>query len=66
MKGGKREGAGRPPAPPSAVIRIRVRVDQHKAIQELGGDVWLKRVISDALFLTYSENDLNKNTTASN
>ena len=49
MRGGKREGAGRPLAPESAVIRVRVPIVIHEKIKELGGDKWVKRVIIDAL-----------------
>ena len=49
MRGGKREGAGRPPAPPTAVIRIRLPMPVHKQVIERGGDIWLKRIISEAL-----------------
>ena len=41
--------AGRPPAPPTAVIRLRVPVADHAAILELGGDKWARRVILAAL-----------------
>ena len=49
MKGGKREGAGRPKAPESVVIRIRVAPEVAEAIQARGGAIWLKRVINDAI-----------------
>ena len=49
MKGGKREGAGRPPAPPSAVIRIRLPLPLHQKVKELGGDIWVKRIINEAI-----------------
>lgn len=49
MKGGKREGAGRPKAPESVVIRLRVAPEVAKAIQARGGAIWLKRVILEAI-----------------
>lgn len=49
MKGGKREGAGRPKAPPTAVIRIRLPVPQHERLMQLGGDVIVKRLIEEHL-----------------
>jgi hypothetical protein len=49
-KGGKREGAGRPPAPPSVVVRIRLSLPEHDKVTALGGDVWIKRVLREALF----------------
>jgi hypothetical protein len=48
-KGGKREGAGRPVSAPSAVLRIRLPLPVHAQVVELGGAVWLKRIISEAL-----------------
>jgi len=41
--------AGRPKAEPTAVIRLRVPVDAHAAIVELGGDKWARRIILAAL-----------------
>ena len=49
MKGGKREGAGRPPAPPSAVMRIRLPLPVHARVYALGGDIWVKRIINEAI-----------------
>ena len=49
MKGGKREGAGRPKAPESVVIRVRVAPEVAEAIQARGGAIWLKRVIQEAI-----------------
>ena len=49
MRGGKREGAGRPPAQPTAVMRIRLPLPVHKQVIERGGDIWLKRIINEAL-----------------
>lgn len=47
MKGGKREGAGRPPAPKTILVRVRLLPDLHKEYMERGADIWLKRVLSD-------------------
>ena len=47
--GGKREGAGRPKAPESVVIRLRVAPDVAEAVQARGGAIWLKRVIQEAI-----------------
>ena len=49
MKGGKREGAGRPKAPESVVIRVRVAPEVAEAIRQAGGAIWLKRVILEAI-----------------
>lgn len=49
MRGGKREGAGRPPAPPAVIIRVRLTPEQHKAYTERGADIWLKRVLGELL-----------------
>lgn len=49
MRGGKRDGAGRPVAQPTAVIRIRLPLPVHAKIMALGGDIWVKRVINEAL-----------------
>jgi hypothetical protein len=49
VKGGKRKGAGRPVAEPVSIIRLRLPVTTHNKIIELGGNVWLKRIISEAL-----------------
>ena len=51
MKGGKREGAGRPPAPqrPAPVSwRPDTQAQRDKFI-ELGGARWLKRLLNDAM-----------------
>jgi hypothetical protein len=45
MKGGKREGAGRPKAEPTTVIRVRLTQPQHAAYVERGAEHWLKRVL---------------------
>lgn len=49
MRGGKREGAGRPVAPPSGVIRIKLPLAVHKQVMDRGGDIWLKRIINEQL-----------------
>jgi hypothetical protein len=47
MTGGKREGAGRPPATNPAIKRIAVKVTQaqHKRFIELGASKWLKALL---------------------
>lgn len=45
MKGGKREGAGRPKAEPTTVIRVRLTKPQHAEYVERGAEHWLKRVL---------------------
>ena len=46
-KGGKREGAGRPPAPPTVVVRIRLSPTQHAVYIERGAEHWLKRILDE-------------------
>lgn len=48
-KGGARPGAGRPPAPPSAVMRIRLPLPVYEKVKALGGDIWVKRIINEAI-----------------
>lgn len=51
MRGGKREGAGRPPAPPRPAPvswRPDTQAQRDKFI-ELGGARWLKRLLNEAL-----------------
>ena len=50
MKGGKREGAGRPPAADKAVklVTVKMTPSQHQKFLELGGSRWLKRMIETA------------------
>ena len=48
-KGGKRPGAGRPPAPPSVIMRLRLPLPLHAQVMERGGVVWVKRVVSEAI-----------------
>lgn len=47
MKGGARQGAGRPKAAPTTVVRIRLTAEQHAAWEALGAHVWLKRVLGE-------------------
>ena len=51
MKGGKREGAGRPPSPPRpAPVSWRPDTqEQRDKFLELGGARWLKRLLNDAM-----------------
>lgn len=51
MKGGKREGAGRPPAPtrPTPVSWRPDSQGQRDKFLELGGARWLKRLLNDAM-----------------
>ena len=46
-KGGKRPGAGRPPAPPNVLLRLRLSPAQHAAYVERGAEHWLKRVLGE-------------------
>jgi len=41
--------AGRPKAEPTEVIRIRLPVAVHEQVIEMGGDKWVKRLITEAL-----------------
>jgi hypothetical protein len=41
--------AGRPTAPPTGVIRIRLPLPVHEQVVQLGGDVWVKRLINEAI-----------------
>jgi len=49
MKGGKREGAGRPPGPSTVTVRIRLSPAQHTAYVGRGSERWLKRVLEEEL-----------------
>lgn len=49
MRGGKREGAGRPLAAPTAVIKISLPLPVHKQVKELGGSIWIRRVINEEI-----------------
>lgn len=50
MRGGKRDGAGRPKAadPVSKQIKIMVTEEQHRQFLELGGSRWFKRVLAES------------------
>lgn len=50
-KGGKKPGAGRPPAADPAVklATIKMTPTQHAKFLELGGSRWVKRLIDAAL-----------------
>ena len=41
--------AGRPKAPPTEVIRIRLPLPVHAKVMEKGGDKWVKRLINEAI-----------------
>lgn len=43
--GGKREGAGRPPAAPTAAVRFSLTLPQHKEYLARGGARWAKRTL---------------------
>jgi len=47
-KGGKRPGAGRPPAtnPASKMITVKVTPEQYKRWKDWGSSHWLKRMLS--------------------
>lgn len=49
-KGGKREGAGRPPAADKAVklVTVKMTPSQHQKFLELGGSRWVKRMMETA------------------
>lgn len=49
MKGGKRPGAGRPPAQPTKPAMIRLTEPQRVKYLELGGARWVKRLINEAI-----------------
>ena len=59
MKGGKREGAGRPPAtdPARHTVKARLTDAQHLRWQELGGSKWLKRMIDEAREAIFTKGD---------
>lgn len=60
MRGGKREGAGRPPAPPMVLMRLRLPLPLHGEVQARGGDVWVKRIIAEALASQAARDKLNE------
>ena len=41
--------AGRPKAPPTEVIRIRLPLPMHAQVIERGGDLWIKRLINEEI-----------------
>lgn len=47
--GGKRTGAGRPPAPPTFVVRLRLALKLKPEFEKRGADIWLKRLIDEAI-----------------
>ena len=49
MKGGKQPGAGRPPGPPSFILRIRLLLSDKPEVMKRGGAIWAKRVIGEKL-----------------
>ena len=49
MRGGAREGAGRPKAEPTVLVRLRLTPAQYKAYVERGEEHWLKRILSEPL-----------------
>lgn len=57
-KGGKRPGAGRPPAadPATKMAHIKMTPRQHAKFLELGGSRWIKRLI-DAELLNIATSD---------
>ena len=50
MKGGKREGAGRPPSADKATLLITIKATpaQKAKFLELGGSRWVKRLLNEA------------------
>ena len=54
VRGGKRDGAGRPKAlnPPTKQIKVLVTDEQHAKFLDLGGARWVKRLIDEALRAT--------------
>jgi hypothetical protein len=49
--GGKRPGAGRPPAadPASKLVTVRMTTTQHAKFIELGGSRWVKLLLGEAI-----------------
>lgn len=60
MKGGKREGAGRPPTanPARHTVKTRLTDEQYIKWQELGGSKWIKRQIDEKTTLKKCENTI--------
>ena len=50
MKGGKREGAGRPPStnPKSVIFKIRLTPQEHEKLLRVGGAVWVREALEKA------------------
>jgi len=50
MKGGKREGAGRPPAdnPAKHIVKARLTDEQYAHWLEIGASRWLKRMLDES------------------
>ena len=46
MRGGAREGAGRPKAAPTTIVRVRLTDAQLAAWRARGGDAWLKALLA--------------------
>ena len=42
---------GRPKAPPTEVVRIRLPLPIHAKVMDMGGDKWVKRLITEAVEL---------------
>lgn len=49
MKSEVKRKAGRPKAPPTEVIRIRLPLPVHTKAMDKGGDKWVKRLINEAI-----------------
>jgi hypothetical protein len=51
MKGGKRDGAGRPPTdnPTTKLLTVKVTARQHSQFLALGGSRWIKRLLDESL-----------------
>ena len=63
MKGGKREGAGRPPStdPANKLVTVKLTQSQYKKWVEIGASRWLKRMLESApqipMYTVSSEGD---------
>jgi hypothetical protein len=55
MKGGKREGAGRPKAEPTTPVMLRLTDRQRDKYLELGGARWVKRLIDEEIEKTQAK-----------
>jgi hypothetical protein len=58
MKGGKREGAGRPPSdnPAKHIVKARLTDEQKAKWDELGGSRWAKRMLDESPKVRVSPN----------